>query len=187
LKTKIPPAPIEELEKPPVETISKDEFEKLAKERDELSAKANELEGKFSQVAKELESFRNEKLKAEGNKDELIKHLEEKLSNEKRQYEADLSKFKFAKVIGAFREAAAKEGCLNLDDVQKLYADSLKSVKVNPTTFDADQDSLKQIISQAKEKSSYLFTKPAPRVDDINLKNEKDNTSIKANLRKVLF
>lgn len=151
----------------PAKTVSHEEFEKLQTQK-------SELENTLNSFKTELEALKTEKLKNAENKDEYIKSLEakikeseDKFTSQKSQHETDLNKFKLSKVVSQFREVAAKEGVKHIDDLQKLYGDQLKNVKVN-ANFDVEGDTLKHIISSAKEKSPYLFGTPAPKVEDLN-------------------
>lgn len=144
----------------PANLISPEELKKLQDQK-------AELENNFNTMKSQMEAIKNEKLKAEGNKDDYIKNIEKQLADEKAARETEANKYKLTKVVSQFREMAAKEGVKHLDDLQKLYGDQLRTVKVN-ANFEIEGDGLKHIFSGAKEKSPYLFNSPAPKVDDLN-------------------
>lgn len=164
--------------------VAYETYQKVLAEKKSIQAKQQELETELSELRKKNQEAEAEKVKASGDKDAYIKTLETNLQTQKTQFETDQNKFKMAKVVSTFREVAAKEGCQYVEDLQKLYADSFKEVKVNPLNFDVDQDSIKEIISKAKEKSAHLFTKKDLKITDLYLKDGGNNDSYKEELKK---
>lgn len=164
--------------------VAYETYQKVLDEKKSIQSKQTELESQLSELQKKVQEAEAEKLKASGDKDAYIKTLETNLQNEKTKYETELTKFKLTKVVSSFREVAVKEGCQNVDDLQKLFADKFKDIKVNPVNFDVDSESVASLISQAKEKSSYLFTPKKIKIDDINLNTGGNADAYKEELKK---
>jgi sugar-specific transcriptional regulator TrmB len=164
--------------------VAYETYQRILNEKKAEQQKRQELESKFGELEKKLSDIEAEKLKASGDKDALIKSLEDRVKASESKLTTESTKFKLAKVVSTFREVATKEGCQNVDDLQKLYADSFKSVKVDPLNFDVDPESVKEIVSVAKAKSSYLFKAQAPKIDDVNLGGNGNLESYREEIRK---
>lgn len=82
------------------------------------------------------------------------------------------SKFKISKVVSKLREEAIAAGVKDVETFQKVVGDQIKEIKINDA-FDVDVESVKNIISRAKEKQPYFFHGKTPNIDDINKQKAK--------------
>lgn len=104
-----------------------------------------------------------EKLSAEGKKDELIAKLRgdnEKLSKGQK----DMLKSVIASRLDDQLQAeAARLGCVDLEAVSKLV--DLSDVEVDEKTFRADKAKLTEVLEDLKKSKPYLFNKVGPKIN----------------------
>ena len=143
-------------------TINPD-LERALKDLHKYKAEARELASKAQQLEQE-------KLMAEGKKDELISQLQKQL-NETKQKQSEMQKtFAWDKVQGWLKTKAATSGVIDGGAVDKFV--SLIDLKGrNPfrddTTFQLEENVLSQVFEDAKKEMPYFFGKPSPSVKDI--------------------
>lgn len=137
-------------------TVSYDTYSKTVKEAKAAKARAKELEDK-------LAGAENDRLGAEGKKDELIAKL--KSDNEKltKTQKENLNSFVFSSLDNQVREVATSLGCVDVDAVGKLI--DLTDIEVDTKTFKADKTELTQALQQLKKDKPYLFNKVAPKIN----------------------
>ncbi len=124
--------------------------EKAARERARLAEeKATKLE--------------QEKLEAQGNKDEQIKTLNAQLKEAKKM-QKDLYGNIARKTLSAQVKAlATTAGCIDPDAVMALS--DLSELEVDATTFEADAQDVQAMIADLKKAKPYLFSKSAPKIN----------------------
>ena len=129
---------------------------------------------KYKTQAKELESktqtLEQEKLMAEGKKDELISQLQKQL-NETKTKQSEMQKtFAWDKVHNWLKTKAATNGIIDGGAVDKFV--SLVDLKGrNPfrddSTFQLEENVLSQVFEESKKEMPYFFGKPSPSLKDI--------------------
>lgn len=106
-----------------------------------------------------LESIEQAKLEAEGNKDEVISNLKNKLSTVETEYKS-FKEFTFMDKINSQIKSEAKEqGCVNPDKFLKLLGqDQISSLTITQTgdSFSVDKDDLLSLMEDAKKEHSDI-------------------------------
>lgn len=151
-----------------------------ANSKDKKSSTNPELDGalkdlhKWKTQAKELEAkaqkLEQDKLMAEGKKDELISQLQKQLTETKTKQSEMQKVYALDKVNGWLKTKAATSGVIDGGAVDKFV--SLIDFKGrNPfrddTTFALEENTLSQVFEDAKKEMPYFFGKPGPNVKDI--------------------
>ncbi len=136
--------------------VSYETYKKTVASEKAAKARLKELESK-------LTDSENDKLTAEGKKDELIAKLKgdhEKLS---KQHKDTLNSFVFSSLDAQVREEAVKLGCIDADAVGKLI--DMSDIEVDPKTFKADKEKLSEVLDELKKSKPYLFNKAGPKLN----------------------
>lgn len=110
-----------------------------------------------------LSKAEQDKLEAEGKKDELIASLKKKNGELETTHKTTLNSFIFSSLDTQVREEAARLGCVDTDAVVKLA--DLSSIDVDPKTFKADKKDLVALIEGMKKEKPYLFSKAGPKIN----------------------
>jgi hypothetical protein len=136
--------------------VSYDTYKKTISEVKKLKAALKEREDA-------LQKAQQEKLEAEGNKDELITQLKGKLSEVEKKHKETFNSFVYSSLDAQVREEAAKIGCIDPDAVVKLA--DLSSVEVDAKTFRADKTQLVEVLETLRKEKPYLFGKSGPKLN----------------------
>jgi hypothetical protein len=134
-------------------------------------------ESELNEVRSKLESIELEKKQAEGNKDEVINQLREKIANSEKEKQSLQSKFAWNSLEGQIKSQAMKAGCVNPDKLIRLLDDDdLKAIEVDDS-FKVNNDDLTRLIEKAKKDHSDigLFGKKQVNVNDVSPKPMKQN------------
>jgi hypothetical protein len=139
------------------------EQEKALKDLQRYKARVKELEEKS-------QNLEQEKMLAEGKKDELISTLQKQLNETKSKQSETQKAYAWDKVQGWLKTKAATSGVIDGGAVDKFV--SLIDLKGrNPfrddTTFALEETVLSQVFDDAKKEMPYFFGKPGPNVKDI--------------------
>lgn len=134
--------------------VSYDSHRKLLSEKKKLQVQMEEMQS-------HLQSLTDEKLQADGKKDELIDSLKKKATTTEDKLKKAVSYFANRAVTGALREEAIKAGCVSVDDLIKLSDLSLIDVTED---FEINVDQVKHLVEEAKKSRGYLFQGKAPSV-----------------------
>lgn len=137
--------------------------EKLIEEKRNAQKRADELQAK-------LDAAETEKLKAKEDQSDYIKKLEKDIEAERERVKANNQKTALSKLREAFVSEATKNGCIQVDDLQRLHANELKDVRINPETFEVDTESISRIIAESKKNRPFYFKEKAADIDDVNFK-----------------
>jgi chromosome segregation ATPase len=136
--------------------VSYDTHKKLLSEKKAMQAKLKEFESK-------LANAENDKLAADGKKDELIAKYRADLEKVSKTHKETLNSFISQSLNAQVETIAAKMGAVDVDAVTKLL--DLSDIEVDTGTFKADADSLESAIGELKKAKPYLFNKAAPKVN----------------------
>jgi hypothetical protein len=110
-----------------------------------------------------LKDFEDQRLSEQGNKDELIKSLRSKLDAEAKGKKEIYGAFARKSINAQLKSAALEAGCIDPDAVMSLS--DLSTLEVDPNTFEADHDEIKEVISGLKKSKPYLFQKKGPTIN----------------------
>lgn len=124
------------------------------------------------ELEQKLDLLSNEKLAAEGKKDELISNLQSKVSElTKVAHEKDV-KYGYSKLQASVREKALKHGCKDPSAYLKLVDSKELETVAMDDDYNVDGETVEQLIERTKSKFDYLFGKSAPKVDDATPSNK---------------
>ncbi len=137
-------------------TVAYDTYKKTVTEAKAAKAKLKELEDK-------LANAENDKLGAEGKKDELIAKLRGDLDKATKSQKDTLNSFVYSSLDSQVRAEAERLGCVDADAVSKLV--DLSDVEVDTKTFKADKEKLTEVLEDLKKSKPYLFNKAGPKIN----------------------
>lgn len=123
-----------------------------------LGEKKNASE-KLAQMQAELEKLREEKLVAEGNKDQLLEDYKKKFEDTKALLEEKDKKFAWQKISSTIKTEALKHGCLNPDKLIRLMSDEQLNKIEMSENFEINNDSVNQVLEEAIKENNFLFKK----------------------------
>lgn len=135
----------------------------LKQNRDKLLAETKKLKKALADQAAMLEATTNEKLAAEGKKDELITQYKKQADELAKKNKELYANFAFANVKSQLASEAVKYGCVDVDALIALA--DLSAIEVDDQSFKADGEAVKNVVEQMKAKKPYLFSKTTPRFD----------------------
>lgn len=139
-------------------TVSYDTHRKLLGEKKAKDAALAEALAK-------LESLEQEKLKSEGNKDELIKQLQSKAQSGEEKLKKVIGAFQYRAISNKFVEKARAEGCLKPEKLMQLA--DLNNVEVDiDNDFAVNEESVTSIIEGLKKEVPFFFQKNQVKVID---------------------
>lgn len=146
-------------------TVKYDSYKKAVGE-------AKRAKAELKAALERLSSADNDKLAADGKKDELIAKLRGDLDKVGKAHKETLGSFVQTSLDNQIRTLAAEMGCVDLDAAGKLL--DLSDIEVDTKTFKADKDALKEALDGLKKSKPYLFNKAGPK---INTKTPGGNSS----------
>lgn len=131
----------------------------------------NEKKKERSENAKmreELEELRLQKMQAEGDKDQMIQTLSEKLKLESEQRKKQHQVYAWNSVKGQITSKAKEMGCVDTNSLIKLIdKDEINSLQINDD-FTVATDQVEGLLNKAKEtySSLNLFSKKSVNVNN---------------------
>lgn len=137
-------------------SVSYDTYDKTMKELKALKRANKEMSDKQT-------NSENDRLQAEGKKDELITKLRGDLDKATKNSKDLVGNFVNASLANQVREIAASMGCVDVDAIDKLV--DLSDVEVDTKTFRAEKDALTELLNGLKKSKPYLFNKAAPKIN----------------------
>lgn len=157
------------------DVVKYDTYSKVVGHNKKLQSRLEELESRIMQTEQQ-------KLEAEGKKDELIESLRSQLGEREEKLKDVTSTFAYRSVTEQVRAEAAKLGCVDSSALVKLL--DLGEVDIDSETFSANSEQIQGLLEQSKQKYPYLFGKPAPKfaegVPSSNQKFEVDTSKMSA-------
>lgn len=139
--------------------------------------------GKSKKVMSENEELRNQlqgieqnKMQADGRKDELIKALRDELNGVKEVSQKDKQSYAWNIFSENIKTEAAKRGCLNPSKLIKLLdKEDLGSVEVDDN-YRVNGDDLTRLMDKAMKENEFLFQRDAVKVNDITPNSSRPET-----------
>lgn len=132
--------------------VSYDTYKKVLNEKKNASEK-------LAQMQAELESLREEKLKAEGNKDQLLEDYKKKFEETEKALKEKDQKYAWQKISSSIKTEALKQGCINPDKLIRLMSDEqLNKIELNEE-YEINPNSLNEVMGEVVKDNSFLFKK----------------------------
>ena len=139
--------------------VSYDSYQKALTEKKNAQAKMAELENK-------LKEFEQDKLQAQGKKDELIQSLQKQLKETTTDFSKTKANYAMKAVTAQVEKRAAEMGCVDSDLLTKaMNLESLK-VSVVDDDFNVDGESLTTQLEMVRKSKPYLFKQAGPQIKD---------------------
>lgn len=142
------------------------DLEGLLKKRDELLAANKRYKKEMSDLQARLEAIEQDKLKAEGKKDELLTTLQKQLKEKDEKLNQVFGSFAKRQLEAQIKTVAIKAGCVDADVIVNLT--DLSQFEVDDQSFQADESSVTDLVEKFKKEKPYLFQKVAPKFDTRN-------------------
>lgn len=143
---------------------SNGDLERALKDLHKFKAQAKDLEAKTQQLEQD-------KLMAEGKKDELITTLQKQLNESKSKTSEMQKTYAFDKVNNWLKTKAATSGIIveggAIDKFVSLIDFKGKNPFRDEQTFAIEENILSQVFEDAKKEMPYFFGKPSPSIKDI--------------------
>jgi hypothetical protein len=127
-------------------------------------AEKKSMQEKYQSMTDKLAQMENEKLSAEGKKDELIKRLTEERDGFKQKLTGSVKAFARQITSGQVKQLATQMGCVDSDAILALYQDKIDAVETDDN-FNLSTDAVKAVLEEAKQQKPYLFQKASPKLD----------------------
>lgn len=134
------------------DVVAYETHKRLLGEKKKVQSQLAELEAKYN-------SLNEERLSAEGKKDELLEAYKKRIS----EMEGKVNEFAYSSVSNAVRMKAKEMGCVDDDALVKLVDLSTLSVGEG---FSVDQEEVKTMLESLKKEKSYLFKPLNPNVNN---------------------
>jgi len=130
--------------------------------------KLKNTEAEFNQLKERLSSLEQEKLEAEGNKDELIQSLRKELNERKTREKTIIGSIALSQGKNALVDEAVKAGCNSPEILTKLLEGDLQGLEYDQE-FRPDRDQVRTLVEEARKKNPILFSKEPPKTANHNL------------------
>lgn len=134
------------------DTVAYETHKKLLGEKKRVQSQLEEMQTK-------LNSLTEEKLSAEGKKDELLEAYKKRLN----EMESKVQDFAYTSVSNSVRMKAKEMGCVDDEVVVKLI--DLTKLSVGEG-FTVDPDEVRTMLESVKKEKSYLFKPQNPNVNN---------------------
>lgn len=130
---------------------------------------AKRAKASLKALQEEKDSLLQEKLLAEGKKDEALGNYKNQLSELSKKLESKEKDFVWSLLSQNFKSIAEKHGCVDSDVLMTVSIDDLKASNAVSDDFKIDDQKINSLIEQVKIKKPYLFKSKTAKVNDINL------------------
>tara|TARA_R110002167_G_scaffold198805_4_gene401935 strand:- start:3471 stop:4064 length:594 start_codon:yes stop_codon:yes gene_type:complete len=127
------------------------------------------LQTKFEAMQAELNSFRDDKLSAEGKKDDVINSLREQLGVSQQESKELKTNFAWNTVKAQIKNEASAKGCVNPNKLIKLLSkEEISGIEIDDN-FNVNTQDLSKLIENAKKEHSDigLFSAKTINVNDV--------------------
>jgi len=141
-------------------------------------SKLKSRENEFDTLKEKYQTVQNDKLEAEGNKDQLIESLRKEVIETKGKLKATVGTIARSNAMTAIVDEAVKAGCNSPDVVKKFLEDQLGELEYDED-FQPDRDQVKALIEDARAKAPVLFGKEAPKIANHNNSSGGNSHSVK--------
>jgi len=161
-------------QQPKKDSVSYDSHRKLLGEKKKFQAELQEK-------SERLEKLEQERMEAEGKKDELIQMYKRKLEETEGKLKSAVGNFATHSVSSKFTEEALKQGCI---DTELLLAiTDVKSFDYDDN-FNPDAEQIRMMVEDYKKNKPHLFQKAVPNIKDGIPKGPEAPTSYEDELKR---
>jgi len=137
---------------------------------------------RLKELQNQLDAMTQDKLKAEGNKDQLIADLQKQLNNQK----TSTQQIVFNAVKGQVASRAKALGCVDPEGLVQLAGPKLGELSEGLTdSLELDFQAVDALLEDMRKSKSYLFTGSAKQTKDVTPSNHQPG-SIKTSAKKEL-
>ena len=116
-------------------------------------------------LRKQLESSREAELERKGNLEQLVQDLRKQKTDLEQALHETKARTAYDKIVSKVKFKAKEMGALNADDLISVMSKDLKSLPIDSENLDVDETAIADMLAKAQQSRSYMFAKPAPRVD----------------------
>lgn len=126
-------------------------------------SEAKRAKSELEQLKERLSQLEQEKLSAEGNKDQLIDSLKGERDQLKQKLTTAVGSFARSKVNEVLISEMAKAGCQDAELVLRAYEQEISDVEFDEK-FNPNRDQVKAFVESIKSERPYLFGKQGPKL-----------------------
>lgn len=134
----------------------------LLKHKEKLLGENKKLKSEMARLRELADAAQQEKLQAEGKKDELIAALKREKEELSKKVVGTHSAFAMRVISGELKAEAAKQGCVALEDFVRLV--DVNDIEVDEN-YNPDPEKVKTLVQDALKSKPYLFSKSGPKVN----------------------
>ena len=135
---------------------------------DRVIRKLKQRESEYSELQERLKKIEQDRLEADGNKDELISSLRQEVAEHKNRYKVAIGSVALSHGKSAIVDEAVKAGCNSPEILTKLLERELENVDYDDE-FRPDRDQIRKMIEAERKKNPILFSKEAPKTANHNI------------------
>ncbi|RKZ91680.1 MAG: hypothetical protein DRQ40_09595, partial [Gammaproteobacteria bacterium] len=118
-------------------------------------------------MKEQINSLRNEKLEADGNKDQLIESLRKEVTETKTKLRTTVGSVARSQAMKAIVNEAVNAGCNSPEVVERFLSSEIENLTFDED-FNPDAEQVRELVEDAKKKAPVLFSKEAPRLANHN-------------------
>ena len=155
-------------------------YETYRKTLGEAKKAKNEVE----EMRKRLGTLEEQKLEAEGNKDELITKLRDENNKLTDKLSGAVHNFAKSKIESAIIAEATKLGCQDANLLIRAYSDDVNGIDFDEK-FSPDQDQVRALVDKIRGEKKFLFSKSAPQTANHQIKTHDGKLGEKKSLSKM--
>lgn len=152
-------------------SVKYETYRKVLSEAKKARERLEELEGKIT-------TLEQEKLQAEGNKDELITNLRKENQALNSKLSGAVQSFARSKIESAVIAEASRLGCQDAQLLIRAYGDDVEGIDFDDK-FNPDIDQVKVLVEKIRSEKKFLFSKDAPRIANHQIKTEQEQGGTK--------
>ena len=146
------------------DSVQYSSYQKVLGEKKKMQAEKDDLLNK-------LKDFEQRDLELKGKDKELIDTLRKESKEKEEKLSSVVQKFAMKQIESQLSAEAAKHGCVDPDALSKFI--DVKSLEFDPENFAVNKDDLKREMEKVVKDKPYLFKKPAPKINDLPLTNNR--------------
>jgi len=156
------------------ESVSYDSFKKVLDQRKSDQEKLRSAQSKVEEFEIRMRDIENDKLAAEGKKDELIERYKGQLGEKENEVNKLKSTFGLSVLNKAIEAEAQRKGCTDPSKLMKLIDPAdLKGLEIKDD-FSISGESLESLVDKAQKENSFLF-----KTNKVIIKDEMPSNEIR--------